>query len=261
MNFTLKKSDLNFKVYTVSSKPTTPGAENDIAVISSVPMTNWLMSPDKPSGIPRNDGDVWIRYSTQGDTKNILKQNAMMIATIFAWQYVDGAWVDRDAVSCQGGEWVDWWSGELYDNGNEYESITGGWSNDGASTASGDSSTLFSATKNADHIVIGTTSTSSSDRWFTIFTNKKIAITKEMRQLCAKATPIAVGNNSFSLGLYSVKITDNAITKSDFAGVAQRTETFSLDIPAIEGEYYVGMTVWIGANAKKCANIHKVWLE
>ena len=132
MNFTLKKSDLNFKVYTVETKPSTPGAENDIAIISPVPMTNWLMSPDKPSGIPKNDGDVWIQYSTQGNTKNILKQNTMMIATISAWQYVDGAWVDREAVSCQGGEWVDWFSGVyLFNDGNEYTDLTGGWTNDG----------------------------------------------------------------------------------------------------------------------------------
>ena len=105
----LKKSDLNFRVYTVEAKPTTPGAENDIAIISPVPMTNWLMSPDKPSGIPRNDGDVWIRYSVSGkNTFNALKQNALVIAAISAWQYVDGKWVFRNAVSCQGGEWVDW---------------------------------------------------------------------------------------------------------------------------------------------------------
>lgn len=108
MNFTLKKSDLNFKVYVAPTKPTAPGAENDIAIISSVPMSNWIMSPEKPSGIPRNDGDLWIQYSVTGNTKNILKQNAFMIFTISAWQYVDGAWVYRKAVSYQGGEWVEW---------------------------------------------------------------------------------------------------------------------------------------------------------
>jgi len=107
MNFALKKSDLNFKVYTVEAKPTAPGAENDIAIISSVPMTNWIMSPEKPSGIPWNDGDVWIQYSTKSNTRNILKQNALMIAMISAWQYVDGAWASVEAVSCQGGEWRD----------------------------------------------------------------------------------------------------------------------------------------------------------
>lgn len=127
MNFTLKKSDLNFKVYTVASKPTTPGAENDIAVISSVHMTNWLMSPAKPSGVPRNDGDVWIQYSTQGNTFNALKNNSMMIATISAWQYVNDAWTSVKVVSCQGGEWVTY----LFNVGNQCVGITGGWTSDG----------------------------------------------------------------------------------------------------------------------------------
>lgn len=121
MNFTLKKSDLNFKVYTVPSEPTTAGAKNDIAIISSVPMTNWLMSPEKPSGIPRADGDVWIQYSTSGNTKNILKQNTLMIATISAWQYVGGAWVDKTAKSYTGDKWVDWVTREyIFKDGEFY---------------------------------------------------------------------------------------------------------------------------------------------
>lgn len=109
MDFKLKKSELGFKVYTVDTKPTAPGANNDIAVITSVPMANWIMSPDKPSGIPRSEGDVWIQYSVKGKTTfNALKNNSMIIATISAWQYVDGVWVDVEAVSCQNGEWVSW---------------------------------------------------------------------------------------------------------------------------------------------------------
>lgn len=108
MNFKLNKSELNFKVYTVASKPITPGANNDIAIITSVPMSHWIMSHTVPSGRPRSDGDVWIQYSVKGNTFNALKNNYMMIATIAAWQYVDGAWGEVEAVSCQNGEWVDW---------------------------------------------------------------------------------------------------------------------------------------------------------
>ena len=90
-------------MYTVASKPTSPGANNDIAVITSVPMPNWIMSPGDPSGIPRSEGDVWIQYSVTGDTFNILKNNSMMIATIKAWQYVNGVWADVEAVSCRNG--------------------------------------------------------------------------------------------------------------------------------------------------------------
>lgn len=108
MSFKLKKSNLNFNVYAVETKPTAAGTENDIAIITSVPMPNWIMSPDKPSGIPRSDGDVWIQYSVSGDTFNALKKNSMMIATIAAWQYVDGAWDSVEAASYQDGAWKDW---------------------------------------------------------------------------------------------------------------------------------------------------------
>ena len=107
MDFKLKKSDLNFKVYTSETEPTTPGIENDIVIITSVPMSNWILSTDKPSGTPRTDGDVCIRYSVTGNTFNALKNDSMMIATISAYQFVDGAWVDVTAKSCQNGEWVD----------------------------------------------------------------------------------------------------------------------------------------------------------
>lgn len=107
MDFKLKKSELNFRVYTAPSLPAT-GTENDICIISEVPMTNWVMSPDKPSGIPRSDGDVWIQYSVTGNVFNVLKNNAMLIATISAWQYVNGAWVGAPAYSHQNSEWVDW---------------------------------------------------------------------------------------------------------------------------------------------------------
>ena len=117
MSFKFTKSNLNFDVYTVASKPTTPGANNDIAIITSVPMPNWIMSPDKPSGTPRSEGDVWIQYSVSGKTFNALKNNSMMIATIFAWQYADGAWIEVEAVSCQNGEWVEWWDGYYYKSG------------------------------------------------------------------------------------------------------------------------------------------------
>lgn len=125
MDFKLKKNSFNFRVYTSASIPES-GNENDVVVVSNIPMENWILSPDEPSGAPRTDGDVWITYSTSGNVLNILKQDSMMIAPISAKQYIDGAWVDVEAKTYQNGVWVDWWNGELYVNGNEYEAFTGG---------------------------------------------------------------------------------------------------------------------------------------
>lgn len=107
MDFKLNKSNLNFRVYTAASLPET-GQENDICIVSDVPMKNWILSPDAPKGTPRNDGDVWIRYAVTGKTFNALKNGAMVIATISAMQCIDGAWVKKIAKSYRNGEWVDW---------------------------------------------------------------------------------------------------------------------------------------------------------
>lgn len=107
MDFKLNKSNLNFRVYTASAVPSV-GNENDIVVISDAPMKNWVMSPDAPKGVPRNDGDVWITYSVTGNTFNALRNSTMLIATISAWQYIDGSWVDKSAKSYQNSAWADW---------------------------------------------------------------------------------------------------------------------------------------------------------
>ena len=57
MNFKLTKSSLNFKVYTSPTIPAS-GTENDIVIISSTPMENWILSSESPAGEPRNNGDV-----------------------------------------------------------------------------------------------------------------------------------------------------------------------------------------------------------
>lgn len=107
MDFKLKKNELNFRVYTATSIPET-GIENDICIISETPMKNWVLSPDAPSGAPRTDGDVRFKYSVDGATFNMLKQNTVMIRLVSAFQFVDGAWVGVNPKIYQAGVWVDW---------------------------------------------------------------------------------------------------------------------------------------------------------
>ena len=246
MNFTLKKSDLNFKVYTVAAKPTTPGAENDIAIISSVPLTNWFMSPDKPSGIPRTDGDVWIQYSTQGNTKNILKQDALMIATISAWQYVDGAWVSREAVSCHGGEWVDWIK-YLYDAGNQFVDVTGGW--EGKHTISGSTTSGAKLAVNDDHLTV----TNVSGGSFGAVTRKKIDITG-FSFIYAEV----IGHPRLSVADTYPTSVSNFL--ADFAASAPYTNKtkIQVNISGIGGERYV--TLASRTNSETPLEIYKVWM-
>ena len=252
MNFTLKKSDLNFKVYTVPSKPTTPGAENDIAIISSVPMTNWIMSPEKPSDIPRNDGDVWIRYSAKGDTFNALKQNAMMIATISAWQYVDGAWVDREAVSCQGGVWVDWFTGVyLFNAGNQYTGLTGGWT---TSNVSG-STTTFGETIVSNCVLIGTSAV-----WSHVVTKNKIDVTnyKKLYFDVAVTQRNQSGFSDVAFGIVAEQGKDNYVSKfiSEGNNMPDLVDIVEVNLDGYSGSYYVQM-----GTSNTHVVIKRVWFE
>ena len=106
MDFKLKKSNLNFRVYTATEPPET-GNENDICVISSVPMKNWILSPDAPTGKPRNSGDVHIEYAVnRKDVFNALKNSAMMIEAVAAKQYVNGVWKSVNAMIYKNGVWT-----------------------------------------------------------------------------------------------------------------------------------------------------------
>lgn len=133
MAFKLTKSNLNFRVYTAPTIPET-GEENDILIVSEIPMKNWTLSPDAPTGVPRTDGDVWIRYSTSNADFNLLKENDIAVKFASAMQYVNGAWVGVTPKSYHNGEWVDWFTGFLGRGvnklGNPRLEITSG-SNDG----------------------------------------------------------------------------------------------------------------------------------
>ena len=249
MNFTLKKSDLNLKVYIVAAKPTAPGAENDIAVISSVPMTNWLMSPEKPSGIPRNDGDVWIQYSTKGDTKNILKQNSMMIAMITAWQYVDGTWVDRKAVSCQGGVWVDWIK-FLYNKGHYYVNFAetgyiGGKVEEG--------STSFTLYPMSQRVTKYTKEPYDLTGASSIIVHVVRAIGRDNNSLNSQILKVGTLNvsNGWAIGQAAAETGSN-ITGEDFM--------LTLDVSALDGMHYIGLTCDSNEN-DTCMEVDAIWFE
>ena len=265
MKTAIKKNNLNFKVYTVEAKPSTSGTENDIAIISSVPMTNWLMSPAAPSGIPRNDGDVWIRYSTKGSTKNILKQNAMMVATISAWQYVDGAWVDREAVSCQGGKWVDWITDiYLYMNGTRYDDVTGGFKSLGIERVSDSDSTKIapSVAYNSSEIEITISSAGSG----MVYTTNKIDCTN-YKTLHIKGILYCHGSSSLyrmfaalwsSIGTYA---SDNRGASWQNTASTQNVQNISIDISKLSGEYYIGFFFEQFGSLGSYIEISELWLE
>lgn len=244
MSFKLTKSNLNFDVYAVASKPTTPGTNNDIAIITSVPMPNWIMSPDKPSGIPRSAGDVWIQYSVSGNTFNALKNNTMMIATIKAWQYVYGAWTEVEAVSYQNGEWVDWWNGELFDNGNQYEAVTGGW------------------VRNTNLKLYGGSNTDTAT------VGDVLSVRSKSGTAAMLTTKNAIDVTDFNYVLIDVKsFTTNAyvaihsfesgnLEDSGAQGWSSKTGEYTINISGLSGKHYIS----VGGNGGLCCDIARIQL-
>lgn len=122
---------LNFKVVAYETEgellSATPN-ENTIGVVPvTTPITARVFSATEPQGLI--DDAVWFLTGTNSPAAfNVLKakKDAVMVYPMSAKQSVGGILVDVVAKSYIG-RWVDWWNGELYDAGNEFESITGGW--------------------------------------------------------------------------------------------------------------------------------------
>ena len=115
---------LNFKVVG-NPQPTNP-RENTIWVNTSTAITDWVFSGTQPT-TPTN-GMVWIFTGLLSSVPfDALKKNSIELLPQNAKQYVSGVWVDKAVKTYQGGKWIDWWNGELYEAGNEYELVTGGW--------------------------------------------------------------------------------------------------------------------------------------
>lgn len=115
---------LNFKVVPGLTQPSTV-SENAIWV-KTEKIGAWYFSAAMPEGM--QEWDVWFSTDTSSPIEfNALKKNGIQVYPISAKQYVSGALVDKTTKIYRNGEWVIWWTGELYDNGNQYEPVTGGW--------------------------------------------------------------------------------------------------------------------------------------
>jgi hypothetical protein len=117
---------LAFRVIGGTSAPSNP-KPNDIWVNTSAKITSYIFRATEPEGYA--EGMVWIYIATSSNLKfNALKKNCIEVYPISAKQYVSGSWVDMEVKTYQNGEWENWWNGELYETGNEFVSVTGGWS-------------------------------------------------------------------------------------------------------------------------------------
>ena len=191
-------------------------------------------------------GQVWIETGTSSPVAfNALKKNGIEVYPISAYQYVNGAWVDKTAKSYQGGEWVDWIRDiYLYDKGNLCNDITGGYE-----VYKGEAGKV---TWDTNYVQL--TYSGSSYRSASICTKKTIDFTNA-KELCCVLSNIKIDSGEGTFVAFGLCETpDSAINGSAYysnlvAGKKITTSnasqtTYTLDISSVKGRYY--FTIYAG---------------
>lgn len=232
----------NYKVVGGTSRPSNP-KENMIWVNTDVEITSHIFSATQPENPV--EGMVWFAIGTSSNAAfNALKKNTLTVYPTACKQYVSGAWVSKTAKTYQGGKWVDWWSGQLYTPGNEWESFTGGWvtaakkSNSSASQTA----TAPTVTRNANSIAFSQTTGNAG----IAYCATKIDL-KNVSTITALGSFKNGGNSDRHLRLV---VCSNLGTYVDTDVAAETTSTsgntitsMSCDVSALSGTYYVGFYI------------------
>ena len=234
---------LNFSV--VGNPQPTTVKENTIWVNTDSEITSWIFSftePENPLA-----GMVWISTGTSSPVEfNALKKNNITVYPLTAKQYVSGAWVDKEAKSYQNGAWVDWWNGELYEYGNEYEGVTGGWS--------ADSNSNGTVTFNTDNIYLAGR---DGDTYTVAGTVNSIDLSKYTK-LVIKGTKIGEHYNGgcFRAGVASARGKSNDIVSVDSNHTGDLL--LEIDISSVDSGY---VQVGVQFDGRCIAQVDEVYLQ
>ena len=198
--------------------------ENTIWIQTDQEITGWVFSAKEPAD-PK-EGLVWIATGTNSPVKiNALKREAIELHVLMAKQWTDGAWVNKGAQLMNGGSWAEW-TQYLYSPGNLHEEVTGGWSTIKSSTELGSAATVEFR---ENGIYIAGESTTGSIVYpllkFDLTNISTISIVSE----------VAVAFDTSGLHVYEVFARENSLS------VASCGMKGSIDVSALEGEYYIGI--------------------
>ena len=233
---------LNFRVVG-NPQPANP-TENCIWVDTDTPINSWIFSATQPS--PAEPGMVWITIGKSSPVEfNALKKNGIQVYPVTAKQFIGGAWVDKTAKSWQGGAWVDWIT-YFYKEGNQYNGITGGWSNIATAQWTFANDRVYGSTGN-------------------IVTNNKINLSN-FKKLFAEVTctNIPHPNQVVRFGLTSTKtqiLWDSSEPQVQLTKASTNKTILELPVDTINGEYYVGLSFNIGATETGVVTVYRVWGE
>lgn len=224
---------LNFDIVG-NPQPANP-SNNTIWVDTDAEITSWIFSAAEPEN--PTEGMVWIATETASTVSfNALKENSVMVYPLSAKQYAGGAWVDVEAKCYQNAEWVELKSDFLiFDNGNTFDDITGGWEISG----------VFDE---------GCLRIYSASNVRAAVAKNKINVTDYKTMFITVKKTGTAGNIKFGLAnTLSTTSDGNYIVKKEVQPAA--IGTYELDISGMTGDYYITVT---GYNTYSDAYISRV---
>lgn len=211
--------------------------ENTIWVDTDIALTDWHVSAEEPDAV---NGTAWIQTGTSSPVAfNVLKENSLMVYPNAVKVYNGTRFDFVDASIYQNGKWKQFstaWDGVLFDAGNQYESITGGWTNASGNTLT---ASVFSNQTFGDPV----------------HTAKMIDLT-DFKTLHVTYTGVT------KVAQFGVTKTEDLTLGSQYA--ASKTAsvgTVSLDVSGLTGEHYVTLVAGATINEICAFTATKVWLE
>ena len=225
-------AELNFEVVGGTSQPSSP-VENTIWVNTNTTITSWVFSVEQPSN-PSN-GMVWITIDMSNNIGfNALKNNGIHIYLCTAKQYVNGAWADVTSKIYQNNGWTELMkkSTTIYNIGNLYQDITGGWE-------------IYNGTRETAVIdntgIVFSRTSGSSGKSATVATKNKINVTEYETLFVNVLNTASTGSD----GYVEIGILESPSAAPTFIASKQgqygETGEFELDLSNISGEYYIAI--------------------
>lgn len=230
--------------YTVVGNPQPANPKpNTIWLNTDVKITGHYIQAEQPTEM--QPCEVWISTGKASLAAfNILKKGHVIVYPITAkLKQEDGTIVDVTAKTWKDGQWVDWWNNQLYDNGNEFEGVTGGWISEAVNHPSGSGPSEVTITRNSDSLTIKQETNGGG-----------IARTKNKIDLSNISSLVFTGdilgtiNNGYAyIYVWSeigTNFGQNVVASTAIHAINKSDTTITIPVSSLTGSYYIGFALY-----------------
>lgn len=255
-------SALNFKVVAVSSALTLPATakENTIAVSTTAPISSYVFATVAPTS--PEEGMVWFATGTASSGEfNAIKKNGLWVYPTACQQYVSSAWVNRDAWIYKSNAWVQFGWAWIYVIQNGVIVTPPGFGTFGytgnttlPTITAGEGYQQIASTRNSNAV----TTDSAIDLTNVTTVYADINLVKVTQSTIAKWKGISLAVLN-AVGVANHSALTNAIIEQQLTTTIGE-QTLSVDVSALTGSYYIGLTVSSNGTNGSTIQAKNIWL-